>query len=143
MTSVLTIAFSGKSPILQTNFLPEIMLDDQYDYSCALLDLIIENRSSSKIDIPGLIRINCDIISGSYINGVREHTIHQFAASTSLETGQNFVEIPKHLNYFPVKTNNLQSIQISIVDHEGKSIKNEGDINIRINIKRDDRSKST
>lgn len=118
------------------------MLDEQYDYSCALLDLIIENKSLKKIDILGVIRINCDIISGSYINGVREHTIHQFAAGASLEKGQKFVEVPKHLNYFPVKTNNLRSIQISIVDHEGKLITYEGDINIRINIKRDDKLKS-
>lgn len=140
MTSSFTVAFSGTSSVLRSDFLPEILLDEQYDYSCALLDLIIKNENENKIDIHGVILIDCDIISGSYINGARKQTIHQFAVSTSLETGHTFVEVPKHLNYFPIKTKNLQSIQISIADQKGELIN--GYIFIRLNIKRTDKQKS-
>lgn len=141
MTSSYTITFSGTSSVLQTYFFPEIKLDEDCEYSCALLDLIID--SNQKFDLNEIvnlkvIRIDCDIISGSYINSERRHTIHQFAASTSNVKGQIFVEIPKHLIYFLVKTKNLCSIQISIVDQKGKLLHiNGGDIICRINIKRD------
>lgn len=142
MTSLLTITFSNNSSsVLQTYFLPEIMLDELYNYSCALLDFIIKFKEDAaaenlvKLDI---LRINCDIISGSYINGERCHVIHQFATSTSHMKGRILAEIPKNLNYFPIKSKNLRSIQICIVDQEGKLIDFQGAEAIcRINIKRD------
>lgn len=159
MTSSLTVAFSGKSPVLQAYFSPEIILDNEYTYSCALLDLMIKDIKNEELDgllnskideknadnqiisstvVPNVLHIECDIISGSYINGQRSHTIHQFATSTSHVKGQIFVEIPEHLNYFPVKIKNLRSIQISILDINGAPLKIEkSDIVCRINIKRD------
>lgn len=146
MTSSLTVTFSGTSSVLQVDFLPEILLDEESNYSCALLDLIINNNS--KFDLKEIINlnviyINCDIISGSYIKGGRNHIIHQFATRGSLAKGQTFVEIPKHLNYFPIKTKNLRSIQISIVDHSGKELNiNGGEITCRISIKRENNNET-
>lgn len=142
MTSSLTIAFTGTSSVLQANFLPEITTDENSDYSCALIDLFIKNTNNvDGIVNLGEIHINCDIISGSYINGQRSHTIHQFATSTSGVKGQTFIEIPKHLIYFPIKVKSLHSIQISIVDHKGEQINiYGGEIICRINIKRDNNS---
>lgn len=143
MTSTLTVTFSGTASVLQSNFLPEIMLDENYDYSCALLDLIIKNsKDLDKIINLKEIHIDCDIISGSYINGERKHTIHQFATTPRVRGQTSFVEIPKHLNYFPLRTKNLQSIRISILDHSGEQIDpNGGEIICRINIKRDNNKK--
>lgn len=142
MTSSLTVTFSGSSSVLQNNFLPEIILDANCDYTCALLDLIIianeQSNDLDKIVDLGVIRIECDILSESYINGERNHTIHQFYASASYLKGQALVEIPKHLNYFPIKVKNLRSIQISIVDKKGEQIDNyNSDIICRLNIKRE------
>lgn len=143
MTSSLTVTFTGNTSVLQANFLPEITLDAYGVYSCALLDLIIksidESIQSLKLKV---LRVDCDIISDSYINGERGQTIHQFAASASLVKGRTIVEIPKNLNYFPVKTQNLRSIQISIVDDKGASIDlNGAEIICRISIKRDNSEK--
>lgn len=143
MTSSLTVTFRGTSSVLQSHFLPEIMLDADFDYSCAFLDLIIKTTDKDgaalrKIAKSDVLRINCDIISKSYINGERWHTIHQFATGASHMKGQILVEIPKNLNYFPIKYKNLHSIQISIVDRAGKLLDiHGGEINCRINIKRD------
>lgn len=143
MTSSLTVTFTGKTTVLQSQFLPEIILDADFEYSCALLDLFIKNKKENngemkKIIDLNLIRIECDIISGSYINGARSHIIHQFATSASHVKGSTFAEIPAHLNYFPVKIKNLRGINISIRDLEGKPIDiGGGDIICRINIKRD------
>lgn len=143
MTSLLTIVFSNtSSSVLQTHFLPEIELEEDYNYSCALLDLIIKTKTATdltaittKSDILG---INCDVISGSYINGERRHTIHQFATSASNVKGRILAEIPKNLNYFPIKSKNLRSIQISIVDQGGNLVDIKGgEIFCRINIRKD------
>lgn len=146
MSSSFTVTFSGKKSVLQSHFLPEITLDNGHNYSCALLDLIIEMKNKAdleKIVGLGVLHIKCDVISGSYINGVRSHVIHQFASSTSVVKGQIFVEIPKHLNYFPLNIKNLSSIQISIVDNKGREIDiYGGDISCRINIKRECNEKS-
>lgn len=139
MTSSFTVTFSGKSSILQSYFYPEITLDEDCDYSCALVDLIIaDSNDLTEIVNLGVIHIDCDIISSSYINGKSNHTIHQFAASTSNVKGRLFVEIPTHLNYFPVKVKNLRSIQIFLADRTGKLLNiYGGEIICRINIKKD------
>lgn len=170
MDSLLTIEFSGTSSKLESNFFPEIFLDADCNYSCALLDLIIipdgketnkdatkneevnkepikeaSKEAIKKIKNLGLLVIECDIVSDYYINGNRSHTIHQFATSTSYVKDQSFVEIPKHINYLRIKkTKHLRSIQISIVDRNRKLVNING-VNIicRISIKRDDKEKST
>lgn len=141
MVSSLTIAFSGTESILQVKPFPDIILDDDREYSCALLDLIIKDcKDAGGIIGLGIICINCDLISNSYINAVQKHRIHQFftrAAHVDAQTGTLF-EVPKHLNYFPVKNKNLRAIQISIVDEKGNSINlSGGNIICRIKIKRE------
>lgn len=138
MVSSLTLTLSSKSSVLQTDFLPELMLDEQHEYRCALIDLLIQNKSNEKITIRGVIHVDCDIISDSYINGVRKHTIHQFVASASLASSQILVESAKHLIYFPVNSKSLRTIHLSVLDSEGKPIK--GDITARINIKRGEKT---
>lgn len=141
--SVLTVALSGVgTSTLEAKFFPEIPLDDDaYEYSCALLDLSIKNGSeTNKLIESGINRINCDIISGSYINGVHCNTIHQFASSALKVKHQTIVEIPIHLNYFPVKVKSLRSIHISILDNKGKPVNIQGEVCCRINIKREIRA---
>lgn len=151
MTSSLTVAFSGTSSVLQAHFFPEIILDADSSYSCALLDFIfyepnveVNETVIKKITELDIVRINCDLVSGSYINGVHCHTLHQFATSNSRVNGKFFVEIPKHINYLPIKTHNLRSIQISVFGREGLIADlSGGKIICRINIKRDIVEKST
>lgn len=42
-TSSLTVAFTGTSSVLHSSFLPQILLDGDCKYSCALLNFIIKN----------------------------------------------------------------------------------------------------
>lgn len=137
MSSV-TITFTGKNSVLQADFLPGISLSEEYEYSCSFFDLIIQNITDfDKIDQLGVIRVNCDIISESYINGKRGQSIHQFTPSTSTVKGGSLVEFPKHLNYFPIKVFDLYTVQISFVDQEGNLVDfGDCDITCRIKIKR-------
>lgn len=87
----------------------------------------------SNIDV---IRIVCDIVSGSYINGKLCHTIHQFS-HCKVGSGYKFIEVPKHIIYLPVKEKVLRNIQISVVDQDGNLIDFQGEhISCRIHIKK-------
>lgn len=138
MTSSLIVAFSGTSTVLRAHFFPEIMLDADSNYCCALLDLIIyDSEDVNKIKELEIVRIECDLISDSYINGERCHTLYQFATNASHVNNKTFVEIPKHISYLPIKSKELRSIHISIVDRNGKLVSiSSGNIICRINIKR-------
>lgn len=87
----------------------------------------------SNIDV---IRVECDIVSGSYINGKQCHTIHQFSHG-KVSPGYKYIEVPRPIVYLPIKEKNLRSIQISIVDQHGRLIDFRGEeITCRLHIKR-------
>lgn len=90
----------------------------------------------TKITDIDVIRIECDIISGSYINGKHCHTIHQFS-NCKVPPGYKFIEVPRHIIYLPIKENRLRSIQISIVDQHDNLVDFRGEqISCRIHIKK-------
>lgn len=145
MSSPLTLVFSGDKSVLQVDHFPDITFDCDTEYSCALLDLIIrdsknaEGQTSLKDIISlGIICVNCDLISNSYINGVQKNRIHQFATSAAHVKGGTLFEAPKHLNYFPIKSKILHTIQISVLDQQGNPINlSGGNIICRIKIRRE------
>lgn len=61
-----------------------------------------------------VVRIECDIISGSYINGEPSHIIHEFALN--VPPGYRIIEIPKNAIYFPINQNNISCIHIRLLD---------------------------
>lgn len=143
MTSAIIATLSGTSSILKSDFFPQIELDKDSNYGCALVDLFIRNGSELDAIIASndFLYIDCEIISGSYINGLHCQTIHQFPTATSSVKQQKkafaLVEIPKNLIYFPVKVQRLRTIQIRILGKDRKPISVSGEIICRIHIKRD------
>lgn len=90
-----------------------------------------------KITNIDLIRIECDIVSDSYINGKDSHTIHQFS-SYKVSPGYKFIEVPRHLIYLPIKEKQLRSVQLSVVDQDGKLVDFRGEqISCRIHIRKE------
>lgn len=94
------------------------------------------SKSIVKITQTDVIRIECDIVSDSYINGEHCHTIHQFS-HCKVNPGYKFIEVPQHIIYLPIKEKRLRTIQISIVDQNGNLIDFRGEqISCRIHIKK-------
>lgn len=92
----------------------------------------------AKITNIDVIRIECDIIHDAYINGKSCHTIHQFS-HCKVPPGYKFIEVPQHIVYLPIKERELRTIQISVVDQDGKLIDFRGEqISCRIHIKKAD-----
>lgn len=82
------------------------------------------------------LRIDCDLITGSYHNGTSTHTIYEF--DPSVDPGYKIAEQPKHLIYLPVVRHRISTVNITILDQEGQLIDFRGEnITCRIHIKRD------
>lgn len=82
-----------------------------------------------------VVRIECDIISGSYFNGKRTHTLHEFFPLVA--PGYKIVESPRNVIYFPISKPTIDSVTLAVLDQDGQPINFRGEhITIRIHIKR-------
>lgn len=80
------------------------------------------------------LRIECDIIDCSYVNGKRVYAIHEFFPVVS--PGYKIVEIPREIIYLPVRSHIINNIQLRIVDQDGDLVDFRGeDITIRLHLK--------
>lgn len=67
-----------------------------------------------------IIRIQCDIVHGSYFNGVKTNTIHAFFPS--VEAGYKIVETPKNVIYFPLTRSIIDSASLRFIDQNNNPI---------------------
>lgn len=99
----------------------------------------LESDDVIKISKLNVIRVECNIVSGAYVNGGPCHSIYEFA-SNKVDVGYKIVEQPKNVIYMPVTPKRINYIDISIVDQDGNLIDFRGeDITCRIHIKRDNK----
>ena len=81
-----------------------------------------------------VLRIECSITSGAYINGQQVHTIHEFFPT--VPPGYKIVEVPSHVIYLPVAVRTIDHIQLRIVDQNGELVNFRGEeITIRLHLK--------
>lgn len=82
------------------------------------------------------IRVDCDLVFGSFYDGVCTHTIHDFYPDKI--TNYKLTEQPKHLIYLPVVKRIIKSINVTIADQNGNPINfaTGTRINCRFNIKK-------
>lgn len=93
------------------------------------------SEATVKITRVNAVRIDCDLIRGSYINNKPAHTIHEF--SIKVEPGYKIIEVPNKVIYFPIVVKSISSVNISLVDQENKLIDFRGEtITLRIHIKK-------
>lgn len=82
-----------------------------------------------------IIRIECDLIQGSFTNGLPSHTIHEFVAS--VPPGYKYIEVPRNVIYFPINKRNISSITIKVVDENGNLVNfREEKIQLRIHLRK-------
>lgn len=63
------------------------------------------------------IRVNCNLVDGSYHNGVRTHVIHEFTPKPVSD--YKLIEQPQHLIYLPVIKQRINSVNITVTDQNG------------------------
>lgn len=82
-----------------------------------------------------VIRIECDIVAGSYLNNRPSHTIHEF--SPRVPPGYKIIEVPQNVIYFPVTVKNIHALNVSVIDQSNNLINFRGEtITIRLHIKK-------
>lgn len=101
----------------------------------------LEENTVHESDLPAnilkvnVIRIECDLIKGSYINNIPAHTIHEF--SPRVPPGYKINEVPNKVIYFPVTVRSVSSLNIGLVDQNGHLINFRGEtITVRVHIKK-------
>lgn len=77
-----------------------------------------ESLDSVNILSPSMIRIECDLVHGSYNNGEPSHTVYEFIPN--VPPGHRFIEVPNNIIYLPVNKKCISSIIVKVVDEWGK-----------------------
>lgn len=86
-----------------------------------------------------VIRVVCNIVSGSLKNGVESHILHEFYPTVG--PGYKLVEIPTNVIYLPVNTSRLHNITIRLEDQNGNLVNFRGEtITLRLHLRRQDGS---
>lgn len=83
------------------------------------------------------IRIECNVASGSYVNGALSHTI--FAFSPNVPPGYKMTLSPRTIIYNRINTHVIDRLRISIVDQDGRPVDfGEELVTVRLHIKSSD-----
>lgn len=81
------------------------------------------------------IRIECNIISGSYYNSKSSHTLYEF--SPSVDPGYSINLYPRNLVHLPVNCKKIDNISINLLDQESNLVNFRGEeIVVRLELKK-------
>lgn len=83
-------------------------------------NILHESRYPINILSTTVLRVECDIVSGSFVNGNPSHIIHEFAPN--VPPGYRIIEIPKNIIYFPVNQNSISSINVRLLDSNNRTV---------------------
>lgn len=80
------------------------------------------------------IKIECNLISGSFNNGEPDRTIHEF--SPSVAPGYKICEVPVHSVFYPLIDSSISKVSITLKDQDNNLINLRGEpITVRLQIK--------
>lgn len=126
-----TAIYTGGS--LSNNILRKV-----FGFQCDIIrkNTLTEAEDVIKIANQDVVRVECNITTGAYLNGRICHTIYEFATYKA-DIGHKIIEQPKNLIYLPVTQKRINHIEISLVDQNGDLIDFRGEtITCRIHVKR-------
>lgn len=104
-------------------------------FSKCILDSDVLHLSDLPVDINkvNIIRVECNIITGSYFNNKPVHTIHEFSPETG--AGYKIIEVPRNVIYLPVNVKRISSLTLKLVDQDGDLINFRGErITVRLHL---------
>lgn len=77
-------------------------------------NILTESQYPVNILSTTALRVECDIVSGSFVNGKSSHIIHEFVPN--VPPGYRIIEVPKNIIYFPVNQTTISSLNIRVLD---------------------------
>lgn len=82
------------------------------------------------------IKIDCNLISGSFNDGIPSQTIHEFYPS--VPPGYKIIEVPRHPVFYSLNSTSISKVDIVLKDQNNSLINLRGEpITIRLQIKND------
>lgn len=118
------------------DFQPEDSIANLLGFSRSLLDPGKTHTSSVPVKILkfNVLRVECNITGGAYINNKKVHTIHEFFPA--VPPGFKIIEIPSKVIYQPIVVKSINYLRLKIVDEHGDLVNFRGEtITIRLHIK--------
>lgn len=106
-------------------------------FSSKVLDKNRKHVSDQPINIikVNTIRVECNLVKGSYDNGKEGHVLHEFFPEVA--PGFKIVEVPSTIIYLPLNVRRVNNITVSLKDQDGNFINfREEVISLRIHIKK-------
>jgi hypothetical protein len=95
-----------------------------------------EHESTNIVNIMKVnsIKVDCNLISGSFNNGVPDQAIHEFAPSVA--PGYKIIEVPLQSVYYPLIDYSISRVQLTLRDQNNELINLRGEpITIRLQVK--------
>src|SRR5436190_2678981 len=97
----------------------------------------VKTFSETRVNINNInvIRVHCNIASGSYINGKENHSVYDFYPA--VPPGFKMVEVPSNLIYYPIDVGSIDTFTISLRDQNDELVDFNGEeITINFHIKK-------
>ena len=120
----------------QVDFRPQDSIARLLGFSHSLLEAEKTHTSSDPVKILkfNVLRVECNITGGAYINNKKVHTIHEFFPA--VPPGFKIIDIPSKVIYQPVTVKSINYIRLQIVDEHGDLVNFRGEtITDRLHIK--------
>ncbi|XP_039299241.1 uncharacterized protein LOC120355044 [Nilaparvata lugens] len=83
-------------------------------------NLEAKSDDALKLDRPNVVRVLCDIVHGSFTNGVQDHVLYEFYPI--IDPGYKIAIIANTVVYLPVDSKRISSITLQIVDESGRLV---------------------
>lgn len=140
------IVWKGNLNTLRVELICEFVIDFSHENSIGPLlgfghkelEPGIPHISDQMVDIVRHhdIRIDCNVATGSFINGRSGHQIYAFAPD--VEPGYRLIQRPSTIIYYPITRNIISEIQVRVTDQENRLLNFRGEeITIRLHLKQD------
>ncbi len=112
---------------------PLLGFTEKQTYPANTFHQSVKQVNINKVDV---IRVTCNIVRGSYRDGVEGHVLHEFYPTVA--PGFKIVEKPNSVQYLPVhKQSYLTEFYITLEDQNGDLVNfREENINIRVDIRK-------
>ena len=123
--------------VYDIDFGPEDSIGQLLGFSPVILDANTLHESDNPVAIIQVttIRIECNIISGSYYTSNPSHTLYEF--TPAVDPGYSIIVEPRNLIYLPVNRNIIDNITINILDQEGRPVNFRGEeIVVRLELRK-------
>lgn len=92
-------------------------------------------RHPANIMKVNVIRVECNIIKGAFLNNRPAHTIHEFPLN--VPPGYKIIETPQNVIYFPVTVKSIHELDLTLVDQDNNQINFRGEtITVRLHLKK-------